>query len=301
MARGRGAAVAAAPGRPARRVALVDWADEEGARFGRSLLGSSAFAGHAGRRGRARADATPTAIALPDALAAHGVDVDAMAARGRGAARAPRGLPRAAHRAGAGAGGRGPAVRRGARHASGSSATGWCSPAAPAHAGSTPMDRRADAGVAAAARPIVGLQEIARAPRRRVHGRAGRLRARASSPPCRAAPSCWSTSATSTPGALAAMLRRRARAVAEAAAAEGCTVEAERIWRDRAGAVRRRPGRRRRARRARGGRRHREALPSGALHDAARAGAASCPAAMVFSSSTGASATRRRRTRPRPT
>ena len=30
---------------PARSVALVDWADEEGARFGRSLLGSSAFAG----------------------------------------------------------------------------------------------------------------------------------------------------------------------------------------------------------------------------------------------------------------
>ena len=35
----------AAEGRPPRTVALVDWADEEGARFGRSLLGSSAFAG----------------------------------------------------------------------------------------------------------------------------------------------------------------------------------------------------------------------------------------------------------------
>ena len=35
-------------------VRLVDWADEEGARFGRSLLGSSAVAGHARPRRRAR-------------------------------------------------------------------------------------------------------------------------------------------------------------------------------------------------------------------------------------------------------
>src|SRR6267142_6877014 len=32
-------------GRPPLTLRLVDWADEEGARFGRSLLGSSAFAG----------------------------------------------------------------------------------------------------------------------------------------------------------------------------------------------------------------------------------------------------------------
>ena len=37
--------VAAAGGTPPCTVKLVDWADEEGARFGRSLLGSSAFAG----------------------------------------------------------------------------------------------------------------------------------------------------------------------------------------------------------------------------------------------------------------
>jgi N-carbamoyl-L-amino-acid hydrolase len=36
---------ASAPRRPRRDLALVDWADEEGARFGRSLFGSSAFAG----------------------------------------------------------------------------------------------------------------------------------------------------------------------------------------------------------------------------------------------------------------
>ena len=34
-------------GRPPVTVRLVDWADEEGARFGRSLFGSSAFAGTA--------------------------------------------------------------------------------------------------------------------------------------------------------------------------------------------------------------------------------------------------------------
>src|SRR5262245_51909680 len=32
-------------GRPRQTIALVDWADEEGARFGRSLLGSSAASG----------------------------------------------------------------------------------------------------------------------------------------------------------------------------------------------------------------------------------------------------------------
>jgi hydantoinase/carbamoylase family amidase len=62
---------------------LVDWADEEGARFGRSLLGSSAAAGSLepdSVRGLTDRDGT----ALPDALAAHGVDLDrALDARGR--------------------------------------------------------------------------------------------------------------------------------------------------------------------------------------------------------------------------
>jgi len=54
---------------------LVDWADEEGARFGRSLLGSSACAGSLDPeavRGLTDRDGTT----LPDALAAHGVDLD---------------------------------------------------------------------------------------------------------------------------------------------------------------------------------------------------------------------------------
>src|SRR6188508_2601493 len=56
---------------------LVSWADEEGARFGRSLLGSSATAGTLDPdavRGLTDRDGTT----LPDALAAQGVDLDRM-------------------------------------------------------------------------------------------------------------------------------------------------------------------------------------------------------------------------------
>jgi allantoate deiminase len=56
---------------------LVDWADEEGARFGRSLMGSSACAGTLDPesvRGLTDRDGT----ALPDALEAHGVELDRM-------------------------------------------------------------------------------------------------------------------------------------------------------------------------------------------------------------------------------
>ena len=56
---------------------LVDWADEEGARFGRSLLGSSAAAGTLDPDAvRNLRDAN--GIALPDALAENGIDLDTM-------------------------------------------------------------------------------------------------------------------------------------------------------------------------------------------------------------------------------
>jgi allantoate deiminase len=62
---------------------LVSWADEEGARFGRSLLGSSAASGTLDPdsvRGLTDRDG----IALPDALREHGVDLDgALRARSR--------------------------------------------------------------------------------------------------------------------------------------------------------------------------------------------------------------------------
>ena len=54
-------------GRPPVTIRLVDWADEEGARFGRSLLGSSAFAGtHSIEADRVRTD--KDGIRLEDAL-----------------------------------------------------------------------------------------------------------------------------------------------------------------------------------------------------------------------------------------
>jgi allantoate deiminase len=56
---------------------LVDWADEEGARFGRSLLGSSATAGTL-NPDEVRGLKDKDGVTLPDALKEHGVDLDRM-------------------------------------------------------------------------------------------------------------------------------------------------------------------------------------------------------------------------------
>lgn len=56
---------------------LVDWADEEGARFGRSLLGSSATAGSLDPD-EVRDLKDKEGVALPDALREHGVELDRM-------------------------------------------------------------------------------------------------------------------------------------------------------------------------------------------------------------------------------
>jgi N-carbamoyl-L-amino-acid hydrolase len=69
-------------GTPPLTVRLVDWSDEEGARFGRSLFGSSAAAGSMADQDELRQRCDGDGIALPDALSAHGVDLDgALAAR----------------------------------------------------------------------------------------------------------------------------------------------------------------------------------------------------------------------------
>src|SRR5580692_8326049 len=62
-------------GKPPVTIRLVDWADEEGARFGRSLFGSSAFAGTQSidaERGRTDRDG----IRLEDALRTCGIAVE---------------------------------------------------------------------------------------------------------------------------------------------------------------------------------------------------------------------------------
>ena len=66
----------ASEGRPSITVRLVNWSDEEGARFGRSLFGSSAAAGSMADQGELRQRQDANGIALPDALAEHGVDLD---------------------------------------------------------------------------------------------------------------------------------------------------------------------------------------------------------------------------------
>jgi beta-ureidopropionase / N-carbamoyl-L-amino-acid hydrolase len=62
-------------GRPPLTIRVVDWADEEGARFGRSLFGSSAFAGtHTIEADRNRVDRD--GVRLEDALRQCGVEIE---------------------------------------------------------------------------------------------------------------------------------------------------------------------------------------------------------------------------------
>jgi beta-ureidopropionase / N-carbamoyl-L-amino-acid hydrolase len=148
----------AAEGEPAATVRLVDWADEEGARFGRSLFGSSAASGTMDDQEELRARRDADGVALPDALRAHGVDLDrALEARrqleGAGAylelhiEQGPvlesLGLPLGVVLGTFGV----------ERHL-----VRWRGQAA--HAGSTPMDKRRDA-LAAAAKLALELRPIA--------------------------------------------------------------------------------------------------------------------------------------------
>jgi hydantoinase/carbamoylase family amidase len=145
-------------GEPPVTVRLVSWADEEGARFGRSLFGSSACSGTLDPdevRGLRDKDGTP----WPDALRAHGVDLDRATESGRQLASAAAYLELHIEQ--------GPVLealdlplgavlgtfgveRHGVRF------TGQA-----AHAGSTPMDRRRDA-LGAAAKLALEIREIAK-------------------------------------------------------------------------------------------------------------------------------------------
>jgi N-carbamoyl-L-amino-acid hydrolase len=63
-------------GEPPATVRLVNWADEEGARFGRSLFGSSAAAGSMTDQAELRERRDAAGISLPDAIARFDVDLD---------------------------------------------------------------------------------------------------------------------------------------------------------------------------------------------------------------------------------
>jgi len=147
-----------AAGTPALTVRVVDWADEEGARFGRSLIGSSACSGNFDPDElRDMRDSDGTRLA--DALAAHDVDIDRACDAARqletavaslelhieqGPVLERLGLPLAAVVGTTG-------IERHRVHFSGQSA----------HAGSTPMSDRCDP-TAAAARFLLEIREIAR-------------------------------------------------------------------------------------------------------------------------------------------
>jgi N-carbamoyl-L-amino-acid hydrolase len=264
-------------GKPPVTVRLVDWADEEGARFGRSLFGSSAFAGtHTIDQDRNRTDAN--GIRLEDALAQCGVAVDRIgdAQRERKNAAAylelhieqgpvleSMGLP-----LGAVLGTKG--VERHAITFHGQEA----------HSGSTPMAARRDA-LAAAAKLALEIRTIAKRHPDAV---------------------CTMGSVKTFPGivtavvgrceatldqrdldsaVLATMFREAQEKSAQFAAEEGCGVEWSRIWniapepfhpelielcelsiRETAGCSHR--------------------MPSGPLHDAAEVSRAGIPTAMLF-------------------
>jgi N-carbamoyl-L-amino-acid hydrolase len=266
-------------GSPAVTVRLVNWADEEGARFGRSLFGSSAAAGSMADQGELRQLRDGDGIALPVALSEHGVDLDkALDARSEleGAAaylelhieqgpvlesmQLPLGVVLGTF-----------GVER--------SRITWRGQAA--HAGSTPMDKRRDA-LAGAAKLALEIREIAR--------RAG------------GGAVCTSGGVVTKPGivtsvvetaeqlldqrhldadTLAAMLREAKEAAEHFAAEENIEVEWERIWNIEPilfdetligfadEAVREVSG-------------SSHQLPSGPLHDAAEVARAGIPTVMLF-------------------
>jgi N-carbamoyl-L-amino-acid hydrolase len=146
-------------GEPPVTVRLVSWADEEGARFGRSLFGSSAAAGSMRDQEELRSLVDRDGVSLPDAIGAHGVDLDrAIEARSQlenaaayielhieqGPVLESMGLPLGAVLGTFGV----------ERHR-----VVWRGQAA--HAGSTPMDQRRDA-LAGAARLELEIRAIAR-------------------------------------------------------------------------------------------------------------------------------------------
>ncbi|MEX2210576.1 MAG: Zn-dependent hydrolase [Gaiellaceae bacterium] len=143
---------------PALTIRLVDWADEEGARFSRSLFGSSACSGTMDDQDELRQRQDANGIALPDALAEFGVDLNRVKESGKQLANAAAYLELHIEQ--------GPVLESmdlplGAvigtfgveRHL-----ITWKGQAA--HAGSTPMGQRRDA-LAGAAKLALELREVA--------------------------------------------------------------------------------------------------------------------------------------------
>jgi N-carbamoyl-L-amino-acid hydrolase len=266
----------AAEGVPPVTVRLVDWADEEGARFGRSLFGSSAASGSMDPE--AVRDLTDSqGIRLEDAVRDHGVDLDRIGAAARRLERAAAYLELHIEQ--------GPVlesmdlplgvvlgtvgIERHRIRFVGQTA----------HAGSTPMALRRDA-FAAAARMGLEIREIARR-----GGGVGTVGSCVTRPgiPTAVAGCCELTldQRHLDAGRLADMLREAQASSARIAGEEGVAVEWSLLWRippiafdaeliEMADAAVREVA----------GVSHR--LPSGPLHDAAEMARAGVPAAMLF-------------------
>ena len=211
--------------RPPRSLALVDWADEEGARFGRSLFGSSAFSGSLDPEGvRGLRDAE--GISIVDALAENGVDLgDALGATSRqdriaaylelhieqGPVLEAEGVQAAAVSGCAG-------VQRHRFRFRGQSS----------HAGTTPMDRRRDAGLAAA-QVALRVEEVG--------AQHGGMATTGSIVLFPGIPTAVAGGAEllvdlrhSDASGLATMLGDARAAAEEAASERGCEFEAEHVW-----------------------------------------------------------------------
>jgi allantoate deiminase len=205
---------------------LVEWADEEGARFGRSLFGSSAAAGTL-KPDDVRGFKDRDGVALPDALAGHGVDLDRMNEANRQLQNAAAYLELHIEQ--------GPVLERMdlpmgvvlgtfgvERHAV--RFTGQ-----QAHSGSTPMDARRDAFIAAARSAIEFRDDAAR--RDDVRATTGFVNV---SPAIVTALNGWCEMSLDQraldPDVLADMLRTAKDASEKIAQEEGVTVEWERLW-----------------------------------------------------------------------
>ena len=269
----------AAQGTPPCTVTLVDWADEEGARFGRSLFGSSAACGTLDPDAvRDLTDAN--GIRLEDAVRAHGVELDRAAAAERrlrdvraylelhieqGPVLEGLGLPVGTVLGTVGVE-RNRVIFRGQA----------------AHAGSTPMTHRRDSFLAAARFALAVRDAAIR------HGGMSTT-GKADSQPGVVTAIAGETALLLDQrhldaGVLAALLAESRTLSEEAAAAEKCSVEWEPLWRIEpipfdSGLI----AAARRACQAVSGTDH--ALPSGPLHDAAEM-ARHVPTVMLFSSST---------------
>jgi hydantoinase/carbamoylase family amidase len=205
---------------------LVDWADEEGARFGRSLFGSSAAAGTL-KPDDVRNLKDKDGVALPDALAEQGVELDRVNEANKQLRNAVAYLELHIEQ--------GPVLERMdmplgvvlgtfgvERHAV--RFTGQH-----AHSGSTPMDVRRDAFIAAARSAISFRDDAAR--RDDVRGTVGFVNV---SPGIVTAFNGWCEMSLDQraldAGVLAEMLETAKKASEKVAGEENVSVEWERLW-----------------------------------------------------------------------